>query len=113
MLDLDLANEIIKRFNQLIENPIIRADIEELINHRIRASSETYNHPTIQTAEDSFGLLGVLNGLVGAIPEGPKKGWGYIAAEFNDEGDLVRFVLSTTPVEPQNPLVEPIWPPGV
>lgn len=30
--------------------------------------------------------------LVGTIPEGSKKGWGFITAEFNDDGKLERFL---------------------
>jgi hypothetical protein len=37
------------------------------------------------------GLLGILNGLFGTLPAGPKEGWGPIAAVFDDQGQLTGF----------------------
>ncbi len=95
--DTQLADEVIDRLNQLVrEDPLIASDIAKLIQTRIGCSNATMNHPTLQTGvhsgEKTLGLLGLLNGVVGVIPEGPKKGWGYVAAEFADDGRLVRFL---------------------
>jgi hypothetical protein len=89
--DAYLADVLIERLNGLIQNPAIREDIGKLIETRVPCSKETLDHPTIQAGDEGVGFLGILNGLVGTIPEGPKKGWGFIAAEFSDDGKLERF----------------------
>lgn len=96
--DSDLADEVIARLNALIQDPNIRADLEKLINERIAVSKETIDHPTIQVAADSntLGFLGLLNGIVGTITEGRLKGWGYIAAVYDDSGKLERFRRTDT-----------------
>lgn len=68
--DPQLADEILRRLNDLIRD-----------------------NPTIQVHQDgSFGFLGLLNGIVGAIPnEGSLQGWGFIAAVFDDAGRLQHF----------------------
>ena len=92
----DLANTLIERLNSLISDPDVRKDISTLIEHRIPCSAATLDHPTIQASvparaadgtmgAPSMGILGLLNGLVGVIPDGPKKGWGFITAEFDDD----------------------------
>jgi hypothetical protein len=91
MINSDLADEIIKRLNLLINDPNIKNDIEKLINTRIKVSSETCNHSTIQVDVGSLGFLGLLNGIVGTLEHGSKQGWGYISAEFDDDGKLVKF----------------------
>jgi hypothetical protein len=91
--DEKLADEIIARLNMLIEDPAVCRDISRLIERRIpldELSKNTLNHPTIQIPE-GLGVLGILNGLVGVIPDGPRKNWGYISAEFDDDGNLVGF----------------------
>ena len=92
MTDADLADIIIERFNKLIENPDVRADVGRLLEQRVSCSPATKDHPTIQVVDGGvFGLLGLLNGAVGTISDGPRRGWGYISAEFSDEGKLVSF----------------------
>jgi len=118
MNDSDLADVIIERLNKLIEDPAIRADVGRLIESRIGCSKATLQHPSIQASqpekvaglcecgaygpsssgwcavcnpEPHFGFLGLLNGLVGAIPEGRQKGWGYVMAVFDDDKKLERF----------------------
>ncbi len=113
MDDAQLADEIIARLNKLIEHPEVRDDIGRLIESRVGCSRRTVDHPTIQAEvfhDDQqmvrvkpgcegpagfVGFLGVLNGLVGSIPSGePRSGWGYIAAEFDDDLKLVKFLRS-------------------
>lgn len=92
MDDRILADEIIKRINAMIQDPDIRADIGALISQRIQVSRSTADHSTIQVSEDgTMGALGLLNGVVGAIPSGAKEGWGYITAIFDDAGNLLEF----------------------
>ena len=45
-------------------------------------ANDLLSHPTIQVIEGAVGLLGLLNGLSGVIPSGPKKDWGYISANY-------------------------------
>ena len=77
-----------------ILNSMVDADPEAmtaLCEHRVHCNAALGDHPTVQvTADCEVGLLGVLNGLFGVIPEGPKKGWGYITAVY-DGGVLQRF----------------------
>ena len=107
--DEELADAIINRLNKLCEDPEVRKDIAALIEERVSCSTATLNHPTIQaqTIDPTklrvkpgspqpaglVGFLGILNGLVGIMPDGPRKGWGYIAADYaDDEGtNLVGF----------------------
>ena len=107
----ELADALIDRLNKLIEDPAVRKDIGNLVDKRVFCSEITLNHPTIQASGQdrgglcecgafggmctfctpTFGFLGVLNGLVGTLPDGPRKGWGYITAEFDDNNDLMHF----------------------
>src|SRR5580698_3633216 len=81
--DKDLAIILIIRLNALIKNDDIRKDITTLFEQRIECSDATKNHDTIQIGVNSkLGTLGLLNGLVGVIEEGPKQGWGYLTAVY-------------------------------
>lgn len=90
MKDTELADEIIARLNNLIQHSEVRQDVSKLIETRIPCSEATQNHPTIQAGE-GLGFLGLLNGIVGVIPDGKKEGWGYITAKFDDQGKLTQF----------------------
>lgn len=37
------------------------------------------------------GILGILNGYAGTIDDGPRKGWGPIAADTEDDGSVTGF----------------------
>lgn len=94
----ELADNIILRLNGLVKDPDIREDIHELIEARQPCSTASAGHPTIQTVSDQseaanplLGFLGILNGLVGAMPDGPKAGCGYIAAVYDDADELTGF----------------------
>lgn len=90
--DEALADELIARLNKLCDNPSMLAFVGSLIEVRVGAGSLLLDHPTIQcTPDGEAGFLGVLNGLVGAQPSGKRMGWGYIAANFDDEGHLTGF----------------------
>jgi hypothetical protein len=120
MIDEDLADTLIKRLNDLCTDPEVRADLGKLIEWRAPCSKATAEHPTIQTQAaqpldpafdvllklipsltvnegPTVGFLGFLNGLVGAIPGGKLQGWGYIAAVFDDGGQLTHFRRSDKP----------------
>lgn len=94
--DSELADTIIDRLNIIIQDPSIREDVEKLIGMRVRASSASAAHPSIQvqkndSGDNVLGFLGLLNGIVGMIPDGRLKGLGYVAAVFDSEGKLERF----------------------
>jgi hypothetical protein len=97
MNDDQLADEIIKRLNALIENDDVRKDVGRLLEVRVHCSEATLRHPTIQVGSykgiDAVGLLGLLNGLVGVDPElaGSLSGAGYITAFWEGKDNLVRF----------------------
>jgi hypothetical protein len=95
MEDEVLADEIILRLNRLIKDPDIRKDLASLIETRVFCSKTTADHPGIQVDEDlAVGFLGMLNGIVGVDPKlvGPRRGWGYIAADYDDDTlELVGF----------------------
>lgn len=92
MTNEELADEIIVRFNKLLENPEVRADINALLHRTVGACWQTQEHPTIQTNARRLSVMGLLNGLIGTIGAGPRASWGLISAEFDDSESLVRFV---------------------
>lgn len=92
MTNDELADEIIARLNKLLENDQVREDINALAHRTVSASWQTQEHPTIQTSADRLSLIGLLNGIVGTIGEGPRATWGLISAEFDEKMHLVRFV---------------------
>lgn len=92
MTDLELADELIARLNDLIKDPVTCKAMEHLIAARIGVSAELAQHQTIQVnvGNPSFptvGFLGMLNGLVGTNGVGR----GFIHAAYNDAGELVEF----------------------
>lgn len=91
-----LADTLIQRLNSLCEAPGVRKAITDLIEVRIPISNEVADHPTLQVVDGGddalLGILGFLNGLVGVLPDGPRQGWGYITAIFDDETqELLKF----------------------
>lgn len=103
--DEDLADTIIARLNALCADDVIQGALEKLIELTVSLPPEAASHLTVQvrTKENSgrvscsVGFLGVLNGLVGVIPIGKYKDWGYIAAVYNDAGTLEKFVRTDKP----------------
>ncbi len=81
-------------------NDILRVDpkaITALIKHRVPCKKELGSHRQLQAAglpDGGFevGMLGVINGIFGTIQRGPRTGWGFITAVFNDNGTLVYFM---------------------
>jgi hypothetical protein len=104
-----LADILIERLNKLIKDPEVRADISNLIEIRIPVNKTTRQHPTLQVVDGMFlGTLGLINGLVGVIPDGPRKDWGYIAADFDDENKLVKFLRTPMPKRTRLRVVEAV-----
>jgi hypothetical protein len=88
--DEALADYIISFLNELVKVDL--QALEALVETRVPCNEILAQHPTVQvTTTDEgakVGLLGILNGIVGARPE---DGWGYIAANFGDDGHLIDF----------------------
>ena len=97
MNDITLAKELIRRMNALIKDPDVRDAFKLLLKSHVPLPNDSIGpHPTIQvlrTDEDSVSLafMGMLNGIVGAIPEGRDAGWGHICYVLDDDGRLLRF----------------------
>lgn len=83
----ELADLLIERLNEIASHDPkwMRAMIEE----RVPCNKALADHPTVLVGEHDgeikAGLLGLLNGLVGTIPSGKRKGWGFIVAVFADD----------------------------
>ena len=94
-INAEVANVLIERLNGLIENTDIHFDIETLMDRGVECSETTEKHPTIQVRTQNdvaeLSVLGLINGLCGALPVGPKKGSGYITAVYDKYGRLLRF----------------------
>lgn len=97
-----LAEELVARLNHLLgarrkvspgcyehQAANVAADIESLLSRRVPASTDTISHESIQVGVDGLGFLGLLNGIVGSLPD--MRG-GRIAAEYDGER-LIRFVV--------------------
>lgn len=95
--DSELADELIRRINELMQGPPnVRDDIASLFDCEVDASLATYQHPTLQvTAEGNLRLLGFLNGVVGTLKSGPRKGWGHIIGHFTTDGNMLERLEKT------------------
>ena len=93
-LSLDIA---IKLLNEL--NTLDSEFTAELVGARFPCNDAIDNHPRFQVqvrkGEPAVaGFLGILNGLFGTIPEGPRKGWGPIMAVIDEDGKIIKFAKS-------------------
>ncbi len=92
-----LAEVIISRLNSLLEDdPSLGETFGLLIRTRVTCDYGLGDHDTIQVAMEEgcsyVGFLGMLNGIVGAIPKGHEKaGWGYVMAIVEDDGTVSSF----------------------
>jgi hypothetical protein len=89
---MDLADQIINALNEFVA--LDREAIHKLVETRVPCNQALVDHPTVQTFRNTpgepptVGLLGVLNGIAGVDSDG----WGFIAASFDDQGQLVKFM---------------------
>lgn len=83
-----------------ILNEMFRADpkaMQALVEYRVSCSDSLRDHNTAQVicnedlSDPKIGLLGVLNGVVGI----QSNGLGFLAGEFNENGDLIGFANIT------------------
>ena len=99
-----VARIIVDGLNELLDySDDVRANILGLVNLRAQCSEDAADHPSLQVYSVNdlhyLGLLGVLNGIVGARPDGG----GYIAlAEYSD--GTCRFVVGSSELD--RPIME-------
>lgn len=97
LTDKALRESIIKFFNQILE--LDPDAIKKLIWERVNINWELAQHPDLFVLVEGdengnpinprVGLLGILNGLTGSHD----TGWGHVGAEFDEEGNLLRFLV--------------------
>lgn len=87
-VDRDLAERIVKLLNELTE--LDPHAMGRLVETRLECNKDLAHHHTVQVRfqDGSYkvGLLGILNGLVGVVEEGPKKGWGILYCNLEGLG---------------------------
>lgn len=93
MTDLPAVDEAIEVLNRIHQaDPSV---LPALIVHRVPCNRALADDPTVQVgappgeADGPFevGLLGIVNGLFGV----DERSWGFIAAVYDDDHQLVRF----------------------
>ncbi len=89
----EFTSKVIDYLNGLVE--LDQEAMQELIDHRVDCNKQLADHPTCRVKAEpdcdyGVGMLGVLNGLFGIDPDS----WGPIAAVFEDDGTLLRFVCT-------------------
>lgn len=94
-MDKVLGKRVVDFLNEV--HAIDASVLPLMISRRVACNDALGDHPTCQVNVTrhgcEIGLLGLLNGLVGVYEDGPKKDWGCIAAEYNDEHQLTGFRL--------------------
>ena len=93
----ELATTLIVRLNQIAIHD--SEAMGNLIESRVACNEGLADHPSVQVQINDdkspvVGMLGILNGLVGKISDGPKKGFGLITAVFDDSNKFVKFKLT-------------------
>jgi hypothetical protein len=93
---MTLADRIINALNDFVA--LDREALVKLLETRVPCNHALAGHPAVQVFKiapgdpPTVGLLGILNGIAGVDFDG----WGFIAASFDDDGHLVKF-LRTPP----------------
>ena len=86
------ADGLVKYLNELLA--IDQDFVSRLVDHRVTCNEQLARHPSVQVGKSEgdyrAGFLGVLNGYLGVIDRGPRRGWGPITAVLED-GKVVRF----------------------
>ena len=86
------TDDVIDFLNELLA--LDPAFVNQLIGFRTPCNQALADHPTVQVGggDGDFraGMLGVVNGFLGAIDDGPKAGWGPVTAIYDGDA-LVAF----------------------
>jgi hypothetical protein len=105
--DRALVDRIIGLLNEMTQAD--REAVQLLVETRVPCNDALADHPTVQVHSErgrhTVGLLGILNGILGADDEG----WGYVCAVFDDHMQLVNF-KPTPPRKPQPKPGDPLVP---
>lgn len=79
-------------------NEILNVDAEamsNLVKNRVECNETLAHYPDVQCGMNNkkfeIGMLGLFNGFFGSFDDGPRKGWGSIAAIIGDDGIIKRF----------------------
>lgn len=94
-----LAQEVVDYLNEVLA--LDATALHDLIEHRVPCNDALTHHATTQVTEGGVvGLLGILNGLVGARADS----WGYVTGVYDDEtGRLTRFEVTKDTESPTAP----------
>ena len=93
--EYEVAAFLVSRLNELCQDDAVRELVSRLIDSTVFANDSIVRHPMIRMrSPSSVGFLGMLNGIVGSIPDGPLTGLPYIAASYSEEGVLLGFMLT-------------------
>ena len=88
-----LADLLIERLNEIAKHDPMA--IGKLIDARVECNDSLADHPSVQVdahhGPTAVGTLGIINGLIGVIDDGPRKGWGLITAVCEDDGSIAHF----------------------
>jgi len=90
MTDIELADTIISRLNDLLVDVPVRLDVETIVKYSFSCNDQLLSHPSLQverTASDASPTLSFLGLLNGIFSEPAAR----ISAEFDGNGRLVRF----------------------
>ncbi|TQF09079.1 hypothetical protein FJV41_46550 [Myxococcus llanfairpwllgwyngyllgogerychwyrndrobwllllantysiliogogogochensis] len=85
-------------------NAALSADPEavaQLLATRVPCGNALALHPSIQVARDTdgrctVGVLGLINGVLGTIPAGPRAGWGWVTCLIDDDSKPICFEVTDT-----------------
>jgi len=99
MDSIDKAIDVMNRFLKT-DPDACRAFIE----HEVSCNDTMVDDPDIQVGKSEDGSnrirpLGLINGILGAIPEGKFKGWGPICAVVEQDGSITKFARTETTVK--------------
>jgi hypothetical protein len=91
---LALAELVAGRLNEMLLIEDAAYVFAMLIEQRVPVRDPFVQHPTLQCIETSndfyeLGVLGLLNGIIGVRADST----GYLAADYNDAGELTKFIV--------------------
>lgn len=95
IFEKDAADKVIEVLNRALKADYVA--VRDLIRTRVRCSESLAHDPTIQVRQHkgqpfpTVSVLGLINGLFGAIKEGPKKGWGHVTMVVEEDDTIERF----------------------
>ncbi len=101
MLDHMLASVLCDRLNAMLDDEHVQRALYDLSQARVQVHRELGPHPTIQVDAESgpytVGFIGMLNGIVGALPDSHPDypGWGLLTFHVDPKAKRVTHVCLT------------------